>query len=191
MDFFVRGRKVARLERYLNAKRWDVKRIAAFLPVVFLLFNCNQSSLTTTSIPPTDPFVGYTWTAVGTVGTFSFQGTNNNDSPAQNATVTYAIPLPSSTWNFTAGNNLSISTEVVSYSYAVYSDGTINIESGGNDGFSFAVSYPLAPPGWVYPTGTVPLEPFTCSYVGTYAYTVLASNHIHVSHAGYDIDLTH
>jgi hypothetical protein len=165
-----------------------VKRIAAFLPVVLLLFACSQSSLTTTSSLTNDPFVGYTWTAVGTVGTLSFQATNTND---QIVTVTYPIPLPSSTWNFTSGNNLSISTELVSYSYAVYPDGTINIESGGNDGFSFAVSYPFAPSGWTYPTGTVPLEPFTCSYIGTYAYTVLASNHIHISHAGYDIDLTH
>ena len=167
-----------------------MKRISAFLSVVFLLFACSQSSLTTTS-PMTDPFVGYTWTAVGTVGTFSFQGTNTNDSPAQTFAVTYPIPLPSSIWTFSSGNNLAISTESVSYTYAVYPDGTINIESSGNDSFSFAVSYPSAPPGWIYPTGTVPLDPFTCSYVGIYAYTVLASNHIHISHAGYDIDLTH
>lgn len=126
-----------------------------------------------------DPFVGYTWTMTGKAGTTTITETN----PAQTV-VTVTVALPASTWTFSSGGNLAVSSSAVSYSYALSPDATtVYVTASQND--SFLIPIPLLPD---YPAGNFP---FSYSYLGTYVVSIMASNHIHLTLGGeYDIDLT-
>ena len=161
---------------------------AAFLAAVTLLTSCTQSTLTTSPAPTlSDPFFAHaSWTANGTVANCGYIITYT--STGQTLVVTSSFPLPTSTWTFSVGNNLQVSsTPSASYFYAPNPDGTVLLTAISGDSVPVSGSYPSPPVGWTNPAGTFAS---TFAYAGTYVCTVLTSSHVQLSHAGIDIDLT-